>query len=341
MLTIGCPQQVCASGKSTSTPSRRSSVTTAVPTSGNSASLMHVTISATRMGRSSQPRGSNRARSWVRATSARRSARPGPTTPAARACTSTLPRAVASTGPASTGRARNGRRSPGRGRRSARRRRRRARRRSCDPRGRPPARAPSRRPPRCSARCSARPATRPRGGATPCSAHQCPMRACMSARRQEQLVLHVDDRHRHVVRLGRAQHARRGRVSPQVRRVSLSSQVPITLVRNRIVPSTPPSLVKLASRASSVSTGASSSRPASAQVPRETYAASSVCMGTPTTADAVSWEPTATTGTTPADPLGDVGQQRLPSRRPGRRGRGTASGRGRAGPSARCPTRGW
>ena len=88
-------------------------------------------------------------------------------------------------------------------------------------------------------------------------------------------------------------------VSPQVRNVSLSSQVPITLVRKRIVPSTPPSLVKLASRASSVSTGMSSSRPARAQVPSETYAASSVCIGTPTTADAVSCEPTATTGTTP------------------------------------------
>ena len=88
-------------------------------------------------------------------------------------------------------------------------------------------------------------------------------------------------------------------VSPHVRSVSLSSQVPITLLRNRTVPSTPPSLVRLAARASSVSTGASSSRPARAQVPRETYAASSVCIGTPTTADAVSCEPTATTGTTP------------------------------------------
>ena len=49
MLTIGCPQQVCAAGKSTSTPSRRSSVTTAFPVSGNIASLTQVTIRATLM----------------------------------------------------------------------------------------------------------------------------------------------------------------------------------------------------------------------------------------------------------------------------------------------------
>ena len=47
MFTIGCAQQVCASGKSTSTPSRRSSRTTALPVSGNIASFTHVTISAT------------------------------------------------------------------------------------------------------------------------------------------------------------------------------------------------------------------------------------------------------------------------------------------------------
>ena len=99
MLTIGCPQQVCASGNSTSTPSRRSSVTTACPTSGNSASLMQVTISATFTGpwRSFQARGTNRARPWVRATSARRSrrgrARPRrPRAPARARCRSPSPR---------------------------------------------------------------------------------------------------------------------------------------------------------------------------------------------------------------------------------------------------------
>lgn len=40
MLTIGWPQQVCAAGNSTSTPSRHSRGTTALPVSGNRASLM-------------------------------------------------------------------------------------------------------------------------------------------------------------------------------------------------------------------------------------------------------------------------------------------------------------
>ena len=40
-----------------------------------------------------------------------------------------------------------------------------------------------------------------------------------------------------------------------------------------------------------------SSRPTSAQVPQEMYAAPSAVSGTPTTADAVSWEPTVVTGT--------------------------------------------
>ena len=93
----------------------------------------------------------------------------------------------------------------------------------------------------------------------------------------------------------RASNAARS-VSPQVRSVSESSQVPITLVRNRIRPSTPPSLVKFAARASSVSTGWSSSTPTSPQVPHEMYAASGSVSGTPTTAEAVSCEPTATTG---------------------------------------------
>ena len=47
MLTIGCPQQVCARGKSTSTPRRRSNRTTALPVSGNIASLTQVTWRAT------------------------------------------------------------------------------------------------------------------------------------------------------------------------------------------------------------------------------------------------------------------------------------------------------
>ena len=106
MLIIGCPQHVCAAGKSTSTPSRRSSVTTARPVSGNSASLMHVTIRATLTRRSfRRPRGRAASGRGCAATRARSVGRGrGSTAPAARACTSTLPRAVASTGPANTGR---------------------------------------------------------------------------------------------------------------------------------------------------------------------------------------------------------------------------------------------
>ncbi len=84
----------------------------------------------------------------------------------------------------------------------------------------------------------------------------------------------------------------------QVRQTSESTQSPITLRKKRIVPSTPASLVKFACRAASLSTGASSSRPTNDQVPDETYAASSRSSGTATTAEAVSWDPTAvTTGT--------------------------------------------
>ena len=63
--------------------------------------------------------------------------------------------------------------------------------------------------------------------------------------------------------------ASRIRRSAQVRTDSDSTQRPITFLRNRIVPSIPASLVKPASRASSVSTGISSSRPTSDQVPEE------------------------------------------------------------------------
>src|SRR3954452_2664228 len=44
-----CPQQVWASGNTTSCPSRSSSATVAFPTAGNIASARHVTNSATRM----------------------------------------------------------------------------------------------------------------------------------------------------------------------------------------------------------------------------------------------------------------------------------------------------
>ncbi len=57
--------------------------------------------------------------------------------------------------------------------------------------------------------------------------------------------------------------------SGQRRRLSCSSHSPITLRRYLIVPSMPVSLVKFAARLSRVSTGASSSSPASDQVPEE------------------------------------------------------------------------
>src|SRR6516225_9118077 len=47
LLKWGWPQQVCAAGKSTVTPSRRNSRTVATPTSGKRASPRHVTISET------------------------------------------------------------------------------------------------------------------------------------------------------------------------------------------------------------------------------------------------------------------------------------------------------
>ena len=63
------------------------------------------------------------------------------------------------------------------------------------------------------------------------------------------------------------------------------------------MPSTPPSFVKSARRASSVRTGSSSSSPTSDHVPEEMYAEGSPSAGTATTAEAVSCEPTAITGT--------------------------------------------
>ena len=55
----------------------------------------------------------------------------------------------------------------------------------------------------------------------------------------------------------------------QVRRDSWSSHSPVTLRRNRIVPSTPPSLVKFACRLASVRIGAAVSTPTSDHVPDE------------------------------------------------------------------------
>jgi hypothetical protein len=55
----------------------------------------------------------------------------------------------------------------------------------------------------------------------------------------------------------------------QARCDSWSNHRPMMFRRNRMVPSTPPSLVKFANRASSLSTGSDSSTPTSDQVPHE------------------------------------------------------------------------
>ena len=73
--------------------------------------------------------------------------------------------------------------------------------------------------------------------------------------------------------------------------------------RWRTVPSSPSSLVKSAARLASVSTGASGSRPASDQVPVQMYANRSPVAGTAATAEAVSCEATAVTGTGPVAPI--------------------------------------
>jgi hypothetical protein len=75
---------------------------------------------------------------------------------------------------------------------------------------------------------------------------------------------------------------------PHSRTHSCSSQNPVTLRRNRVVPSTPPSLLNPAPRAASVMTGAGNSTPTSAHVPVQTNANSSPSAGTPATAAAVS-----------------------------------------------------
>ena len=85
-----------------------------------------------------------------------------------------------------------------------------------------------------------------------------------------------------------------------------------------MVPSTPASLLKPASRAASVMTGAGSSTPTSAHVPVQTKAKPSSAAGTPATAAAVSCDgPTITCGgrARPVrDKVGDGGPGHLAGR---------------------------
>ena len=92
--------------------------------------------------------------------------------------------------------------------------------------------------------------------------------------------------------------------SAQVRNDSCSSHRPPTLRRKRTRPSTPPSLVKFAARLASVRTGSSSSKPD--QRPGAGGDVGEVVgrwPAPPTTADAVSCEPTATTVTSGRNPV--------------------------------------
>ena len=79
------------------------------------------------------------------------------------------------------------------------------------------------------------------------------------------------------------------------RRLSWTSQRPTTLRSRRTVPPTPPSLVRFAARVTAVITGAGTSRPMSDHVPELRKAVVGPASGAPTTADAVSCEPGATT----------------------------------------------
>ena len=114
--------------------------------------------------------------------------------------------------------------------------------------------------------------------------------------------------------------------TPSPRSDSLSSHSPITLCRKRTVPSTPPSLVKSAAPACLGQHRRlelePDQRPGAAGDVRR---ARSPRIGTPTTAEAVSCEPTAVTGTAGAPTRGHLGEQRADGRRRRRPAAGTAS----------------
>ncbi len=278
MFTIGWAQQVWAAGKSTSTPSRRSSVTTALPVSGNIASLTHVTISATFIAASSPSRDADGARarsvarSWVTATRPRIASRSAGT----RAQRTGLDEHVAQRRRLD----RSGHHRPAGAVRD---------RLAQQPVLRAPADqvhgadALSREPLSGvqGARVRLRQALhdgahedRRRPGAPPGRARRTTARsgpACRRAAGNEGPARRTRARGR-LTSAAAASSAVSSRGVPrrsQVRSVSLSSQVPMTLVRNLVRPPTPRSLVKFARRDSSVTTGWSSSTPTSPQVPQE------------------------------------------------------------------------
>ena len=158
-----------------------------------------------------------------------------------------------------------------------------------------------------------------------------------------QQVLVVGVEQRHVIARGLRQAQQILVAVPSAaseRRDSCSSQRPMTLRSRRVVPSTPRSLERLKRCASASSTGASSSTPSSDQVPLESTAELRSRSGAATNAEAVSWAATAHTGT--AEPV--VRQQRAERRPrldelaedPRAAARGVRSARP---PSARCGRR--
>ena len=182
-------------------------------------------------------------------------------------------------------------------------------------------------------------ATWPSGGSTPCSRHQSAIRAGMSPAAGT-----AGRRHRRP-RTGRrtsaAASSQRGEVvrHPRLRSgLARAARDPSRCAGSGCVPSTPPSLVKSATRASSVQhrRGRARARPGPRCRRRCTPRPASL-IGTPTTADAVSWDPTAMTGVS-----AQVARRRrpLPSH-----GAGSTSSGSRVASSpterraARCPSR--
>ena len=161
------------------------------------------------------------------------------------------------------------------------------------------------------------------GAATPWSRHQAAMRDCMSPGGRNRGSCTSKSTWSSTAAACASNVSRSA--SPQVRNVSDSSQVPITLVRKRVRPSTPASLVKFAARLSGVTTGHASSTPTRPQVPQEMYAESGSVIGTPTTADAVSWDPTVCTGTV-APTTSATCADTVPSNVPGSTSSGKMSG---------------
>src|SRR5438445_8072212 len=92
-----------------------------------------------------------------------------------------------------------------------------------------------------------------------------------------------------------ASYARSRPCDFQCSRQDCSSQSPPMFFNSRVVPQTPPSLVKLSASALEVMTGSRNSVPSSDQVP-ELRNATFPDAETDATADAVSWQAGATTG---------------------------------------------